>query len=513
MLYLAHRWIGVGLGALVGVWFLSGFALVFYPWPSLTESARLALLPPLEADDSLIGFPRAHRAATAALSEDLQSGGSPPELTGGRLLRLDGHPVYRFWSDRDGVRVPAAVVDGQSGKALWPIDTAAAVSAARALVRDAPVLRVERLARGDRYTMNRDYAHEFPAWRVRFADPSATAVYVNERDGAPIAVATRLTRVTTWLGTVPHWLYFAWLYDRRDLWMAVSIALASAAVLLAITGIVLGLTQLLPKRRRGPRRLSPYQGVSRWHHLAGLTFGLLVLTWTFSGVLQMLGGSNLPRPGQAQHARSGAVRWSEIGISEAEAVRRIGELRRTGDVPVAIDVVQLDGRPGYRIRFRDRQDAWVDAVSGEPRGELTAEQARRVAIRIVPGAEVERVDRIATYDAYYYARAGRELHLPAWRVAMRDAAGSVIYLDTVDGSPTGFVDASSRRTRWLRDALHSHDYPLLNARPTLWRATLLCLLAAGALSAGSGVVLAIRRVRRTTRRGRAPNIAAAREAS
>ncbi|CAN5805460.1 PepSY domain-containing protein [soil metagenome] len=498
--YVVHRWVGIVLGGMVAVWFISGIVLVFYPWPALTESARLALLQPVHPDDSLIHFPRAHHAAATALGAAAPTGSVAPELVGGRLTRWGGRPVYRFWSEQDGLPVPEVLVDGRTGRVLSPIDSAAAVVAARAMVADAPVSAVDRLAQGDRYMMNRDYALEFPAWRVLFDDAAATAVYVSEKGGNPFGVVTGRTRVTTWLGTVPHWLYFRWLYQRRDLWQVVSIVLASTAVLLALTGILLGVTQLLPRRQRGPRRLSPYRGVSRWHHLAGIGFGVLILTWTFSGVLQMLGGSNLPRPGQAGRVRGGAIRWDAIAISERDALSRV----RREEAPVAIDVSQIGGRPGYRFRFRVGDDAWVDAASAETRHQLSATEAGAVAARVVPAAGVERIERIAAYDTYYYARAGREMHLPAWRVTLRDPARSVLYLDPVDGMPTGFVDGRTRRTRWLRDALHSMDYPALNSRPFAWRAVLLPLLAGGAISAITGVVLALRRLRQTRQPRRVP---------
>jgi uncharacterized iron-regulated membrane protein len=495
--YLIHRWVGIVLGALVAVWFLSGAVLLFYPWPALTESARLALLWSFAPDDSLIGFVQAQRAAKG----DDQAA----ELVGGRLMGWGDRLVYQFWSEQDGQPVPRALVDGRTGKVLSPIDSGAAVAAARTLVPSAPVSAVDRLAQGDRYMMNRDYSLEFPAWRIRFADPSATAVYVGERGGGQFGIVTRQTRLTTWLGTVPHWLYFTWLYERRDLWQVVSIVLASTAVLLAVTGIVLGAWQLLPRRQRGPRRLSPYRGIPRWHHLAGVGFGVLVLTWTFSGVLQMLGGSNFPRPGQASRVRQGPLHWAAVTVSEREALASLRAAGHAGANPVAIDLLQIDGRPGYRIRFNDGDDAWVDAATAAVRGELTALQARSVAGRVMPGVAINDVERVTAYDTYYYARAGREMHLPAWRITMSDPARSVLYVDPIDGSPTGFVDRESRRTRWLRDALHSLDYPALNRRPFAWRVVLLCLLAGGAVSALTGVVLAVRRLRRTAGPARVPH--------
>jgi len=144
--------------------------------------------------------------------------------------------------------------------------------------------------------------------------------------------------------------------------------------------------------------------------------------------------------------------------------------------------------------------------------------ARELAEEVAQGAKADRAELITNYDTYYYARAGREMHLPAWRIVMGDPGRSVVYLDPIDGSATGFVDRETRLTRWLRDALHSFDYSALNARPTLWRALLLVLLSCGIISAFTGVTLGFRRLRRewgagrttgaaTTNRSRLPNSA------
>jgi len=58
------------------------------------------------------------------------------------------------------------------------------------------------------------------------------------------------------------------------------------------------------------------------------------------------------------------------------------------------------------------------------------------------------------------------------------------------------VDAEVRRYRWLRDGLHSLDFPALNERRALWTAVILPLMLGGTLLAGTGMWLAIRRTRR-----------------
>jgi hypothetical protein len=499
--YLAHRWIGIVLGGLVFVWFSSGIVMVFYPWPALTESKRMALLGPFEPGAPLVGFARAaatatshlERADTAALNQ-----WGPP--VGGRLTRLDRRLVYQFWGEGDGRTVPTVLVDAETGGVLSPISPAIAVVAARAVVGSGPgVLEADLLERGDHYMMNHDYAADFPAYRVRFADAERTAVYVGVRGGSPFGVVTTLTRFTTWFGTVPHWFYFMWLYHRRPVWTAVNIATGSCGVLLAVTGIVLGLSQLFRRRSRGKWRPSPYRGISKWHHLAGVVFGFLVLTWTFSSVWENLGESNLPRPGQAGRTRGGAVRWDAIRLSESDAVSKLRLAGSRAIAPVAIDLLQFGGRPGYDVHLQDGREIWVDAASGALSRGLTQVEARDAA-RAIIGDSVPLLssERLEAYDFYYYARPGREMHLPAWRVSFGGPSHPTVYLDAVTGSPVGFLNPAARRTRWLRDALHSFDYPALNNRRPLWYVVVFPLLLGGLVSATTGVTLLVRRVRRVT---------------
>jgi hypothetical protein len=482
-LYLAHRWIGVTLGTMVLVWFLSGIVMMYYDWPAYTDSVMLRQRVPFDPPDSLVGFAAAARAV-----------GSAPVT--GRLLQWPDRLVYQMWGEAAGRPVPGGLVDARSGAVLSPISPAAATAVATQRVpAGSPVVRVELLQRGDHYLMYRDYARQFPAYRVRFGDAAATAIYVSAQSGTAFGRATTRTRITTWLGTVPHWLYFQWLLqDREWLWILVSIGLPSVTVFIALTGITLGLVQLFPNRRRGLWRPTAYRGVSKWHHLAGVVFGLLVLTWTFTGILQNLGPGTSPRDGELESARGGPVSWDAIRLSERGALERLGGSVR----PVAIDLVQLDGRPGYDVHLVDGREAWIDATTGATREELTAADAARTAGRIIgPGAAVAHVDRLARYDSYYYARHARERHLPVWRVTFDDGPQTMLYLDAVTGVPVGFADHEARVWRWARDAVHTFDYPALNNKRPWWDLVVLPLLLGGAMSAITGAWLLVRRVRRT----------------
>lgn len=286
-----------------------------------------------------------------------------------------------------------------------------------------------------------------------------------------------------------------------------NLVLPGIAVIAAAAGLVLGVAQIFPRPRRGVLlRLSPYRGVSRWHHLVGLVFGLLVLTWSLSGLLQILGPESEPRAGQAERARDGGTPWSAFVVSDSAALdaarRSIGALVR----PRAIDALVSGGHAGYLIRFADDRERWVDAATGQVRSELDTAAAAAIARSVVPGVAVAHIQRLAAYDAYYYARPGRELRLPVWRVELTDADHSMVYLDAMSGEPTGFVDDQFRHWRWMRDGLHSLDFPGINNKRPLWDALLLIFMLGGTVSAVTGVWLAVRRIRRLSRSDDRPSL-------
>ncbi len=492
--YLTHRWIGIVLGLMVFVWFGSGFVMMYYPYPELTESRELALLRAFEPGSHLVGF---RAAARAYLRRGVDV--APFPIVGGRLELWNDRLVYSLWRENGWQIEDAGLVDAASGEVLTPISAGAAARIARAVVGPAPQLaRVVLLPMSDHYFMGSEHRGAFPVYRVRFDDKAATDVYVSRNAGTIPAVATRLTRITTWLGTVPHWLYFMWLYyDHPDAWTWVNLILPGIAVLLALTGIVLGVYQLFPRRHRGQWRVSGYHGVSRWHHVAGVVFGLLVLTWALSGAFEVLGVTSDPRPGQGDRVRGGPVHWEAIRIGEADALRHLRSSVGSSVIPRAIDLVQLDGRPGYKFWLTNGPSYWVDAGDGSSRGELSGKAVRHAAGRALgTTGHLTAVRRIDKYDTYYYARHGRERHLPAWRVAFDDANHSVLYLDTVTGVPVGFVDSDVRSWRWWRDALHDIDLPALNNNRPWWDLVVLPLMIGGVVSAITGVWLLLRRLKR-----------------
>ena len=489
--YILHRWAGIVLGLIVLVWFVSGIAMMYYPYPELTAREQLNAFPPLALDRAppLIDF----AAARLALVNGVP-GTRPPSSA--RLVRWDGRPVYQLYADHGSHHEGVGLVDAVDGTLLSPLSPELALRSARAAGPFAGLsARVELLPRGDHYFMGNEMKDAYPVYRVRFTDGQQTAIYVTSRTGQRVATIDWRGRLLTWIGSVPHWLYFQGLYyDHFSAWLWISILVPGASMALALTGVVLGLLQLFPRRRRREWRLSSYGGVSKWHHVAGVVFGVLVFTWTLSGMLEVLGPSPSPSGAVRARARGDSAAWREPTLNVQAAVARVAATTR-GATLVAVDLTQSGGRAGYLAHLSSGGRVWVDAATGSLRREIDSEAAIRVAREVASLAvDVAAAERRSEADAFYYATHGRDLTLPAWRVRFRDAAHTSVYLDPVSGMPTALIDDDVRRWRWWRDGLHDFDFPaLVNQRP-LWDAVVLPLMLGGVLSCVTGVWLLGRRL-------------------
>jgi hypothetical protein len=254
---------------------------------------------------------------------------------------------------------------------------------------------------------------------------------------------------------------------------------------------------------------SPYVGIMRWHHYAGLIFGLTAFTWIFSGLLSMDPWDWHPGTAATREQRE-AVSGGPLRLAPVTIERLRRALERT-TAAREVEVVQFRGEP-----FLASGDALVSLVAPErgvfarfPDGVI--EDAARAAM---PGVPVDHADWLDAYDAYYYDRAG-DLPLPVLRVRFADPSRTWLYLDPARGAIVRKEERLTRINRWLYHGLHSLDFPFLYSRRPLWDIVVITLSIGGLVSATTSLVPAWRRVGRHARRltGRVSGLASVRPRS
>lgn len=465
-LHLLHRWLGIGCGLLVLLWFGSGVVMMYVPYPALSEAERMATLAPLDARQVRVGAWDAWQA--------LALPGMPAAL---RLNSVAGRPAYHFLA---GGRWHAVWAD--QGKVL--LVDAAIVRAAAPQGRAAAIELVER----DQWTFGRLDAHR-PLYRVDVGDAAGSVLYVSGRTGELVRDTTRSERAWNWAGSVIHWLYFTPLRSQAEAWRQAVMWTSAAALLLVMLGMVLGIQRLRIKRRYAGGRRSPYRGWQAWHHWLGLGMGTLTLTWLFSGWLSVTPFGWLASPGVTAQDRlafaGGPFTRANLSLAPAPALPYPDLLE--------LEWRRVDGTLYLSALGRTRRTL-LDA-SGTAPAVLSDAQLRRAVQAVRPQAALRSAHMLASGDDYYYSH-HRQAPLPVLRAEFDLPDQTTFYVDAAQGQLVGHADRNGKWNRWLFNGLHQLDFsPALRTRP-VWDLVVLPLCALGAMLGVTGLLLGWRRLRK-----------------
>lgn len=461
-LLFLHKWLGVGLALLFLVWFASGLVLYFVPFPALSQHERIAGARPLA--------PGPH----CCLSAQQAAEKAGLQFTEARLGMRGERPVWRLLTG--GAARQWRCVDARDG-ALLPalsLPEAMAVASAFSGRRAVAAAPLER----DQWTVAQGFNPHRPLARVELDGDDGLELYVALRSGEVVLDTRRAERAWNWVGAVPHWIYFTELRRRPEAWHNVVVWVSIPAVVLALSGLALGVWQLFLNRSRW----IPYKVFwMRWHHILGLAAGVTTLTWIFSGLLSMNPFALFSPRSPAAAER---LQWSgspaPAQLAPAAALAAAPGLAVTELEPLA-----FNGQAWYRLRGRHgsavvRAGAERDSVPAH--AALPGAEMRQALLRLrtAPPATVERLD---AYDDLYYAQdqdgdARHARPLPVWRAQWTD--GVAVYADAASGRIVLRADASTRWQRVLYNGLHSFDFAPLRERPWLRDAIVILFSLLGA---------------------------------
>ena len=478
VLVYTHRWLGIGLGVLFVVWFISGVVMMYARMPELPAAERLARLPVINPDSI--------RVPPTSPGE-----GEVARLTIGTL---EGRPVYRVVA-RGRTTITFADAGGDAPR----VDADQAMRIARAFEGGLHTLRYDtRLTDADQWSFG--IRGRLPVHRIAVDDRDATELYVTEVGGDVVLRTNASGRFWGWTGAVLHWIYFTPLRRNGPLWNEVVVWTSIAGTIMCLAGLGWGIWRLAPRRGYRLRReqhWSPYSGWMRWHHYAGLIFGLVTTTWIFSGLLSMdpldWHPSTAPTREQRQAVTGGAIEPSELTVDRLRAA-----LRATS--PGGAKEVEI-------VRFRgDYYAASAEGlVSMANPGlglieRIADEEIADLARRAMPDVPVKESAWLNAYDAYYYDRDGA-LSLPVLRVKYADARHTWLYFDPSRAAVVRKEERLTRLNRWLYHGLHSLDFPFLYYRRPLWDLVVIVLSLGGIVLSATTLSYSWRRIRpRTARR-------------
>jgi hypothetical protein len=544
LLIYSHRWLGIGITAMFLVWTLSGVVLMYYGHPQITTGERLARL---EAID--------FSTATVTPAEAAAKAGIKPYRV--RLSMYNGRPVYHLTRNSIG---NWSAVYADTGEVLPRMGREQALQWMKQFAPEyASRMTYDAYLEGpDEFTRIPTLAGFAPLHRLAMNDAAGTEYYVSEKSNDIVQKTDRRSRILAISGYVLHNLFF---FRQRTWWTPFLDFLAWSAMLMVATGVGVGIWRVALKprfRHKGVPSYTPYSSWMKWHHYAGLLFGLFSISWILSGMIPIstfpirgwtdvskrvesngegfLMGNPVVSPrstmtkDMARAITGGPLNLQVLTVEGVrDALRRI----EGSFAPKEVELIQFRGEP-YFLAYQppatlgeaahwttnnainsvnlpqDNPHVFVSLRHPE-KGALTSfgkdvmEQAAQEAMPNVPVLDSM---WLTDYDNYYHQtissfELGRHKPayvLPVLRVRYRDENETWLYFTPSLAQMVKF-DKRDRANRWFYYGLHAMDWPGLLERRPLWDMVTITLLAGLAAISITTLLPAYRRLKRHAVRG------------
>jgi len=447
------------------VWFLSGFVMMYVPYPHISEGDRLRSLGPL---------------SWHACCQFGQTGDDNARILFAQAENIVGEPVLRL-RRADGAHIIIDLAKGGATQIDFNRAGAIALGAARRMINQSARLIDAKQIETDQWTVG--LAAEAPLFRFAFDDDDATHIYVSGTTGEVVQRTTAAQRFWNWLGAIPHWFYLADLRKHAVLWSEIVIWAALLGTFLTALGLYLGISQIKPIAG-----CSPYRGWLHWHHFAGLLFGIATLAWVLSGLISMNPWGFLGEQfdDQARARLEGQIpQWKEVRAS-------LDLIRSRSESIGAVSVVSapLDGRLYWLVKQIDGTTTRLDAAGNV--AVVSDSDLSEAARRVAGSAAISEAAMLDKQDAYYFQQDER-LTLPVYRVVLSDADRTRCYIDPKTGTLLHSLNSNDRWYRWLFGGLHRLDFATwIRARP-IWDIVVLSLMTGGLSLVVAGAYLAVAR--------------------
>jgi hypothetical protein len=472
-LFLTHRYLGIFLGVLMVVWCLSGFIMMYKSYPELTETDLLSLLPTFSNEN--------------CCTELSLPGLDEQEYQQFHLQMLEGMPVLHLEVE-DGRLI---TIDLKHNRVFHSIQTMFAEQMVDefSLRSGYPDAQLESTIHNDQWTVYGAYDPHRPLYQVNAHDPVGTQWYLSSRTGEIVQLTTREERVWGFLGAVIHWLYPTILREKVTLWSQTVIWLTIIGIFLTATGLFFGLRQY---KQRQSGRMSPYQGLSFWHHYSGLLFGVLTFSWVLSGLFSMQPWGLMEGEGvQSEQAmlRGGSINWQTINSI----------LPTIEDIQLPVNTVKIEGSllQGQLALYSVSENGNKFRFSPDKLEPLSLDENRlqELAAALSPEGMPIEAGMLYEEDSYFYNH-HVAVQLPAYRVIANDGKRTHFYLDPVNGKILDKIDTEDKWYRWLHYGLHRGDFTLfLRSRPA-WDIFMWVLLLGVTSVCITGMCMGFRRLQR-----------------
>lgn len=464
-----HRRLGLLLGPVVLLWFLSGLVLLWVPYPSLTEQEwfQVAETIPLHS-------------CCVSLSRLFQKWDRPEGIESVRIRMVGGRPVATAqFLDGTMVALDADTADPVASLTPeWIERIARQFSSARSV-------EGMDLIDHDVWTVHQRFDPYRPLWKVQLSGENRPVLYISSVTGDVVQDTTTDERRWNLVGAVIHWWYWPWLRRRWVWWDHVVWWVSAVGTVALLAGAWMLLCDVMKQGRSG-------FSIGRWkvHQGLGVLAGVSACCWMVSGWLSMDHGRWFS-DGKVNAEDRERFMGGRFSRSDVEDMADFSA-RLTDETVKEIRLIKMNGIVHLVARTSpSRQAIWEMTGPDESLRETFQDEVVRAAARLLLGDGVLTISK----------RGGN-----ASRSCFEDDDTAFLQVETGDHQSRGVLvdgrigaamerlDSSRRLYHQLFDSLHRWDVSWLSRHCDLRRMLMALWCVCGAGLAGSGIWVGLRRL-------------------
>lgn len=475
-IFSSHRIIGTIVSLFFLMWFISGLVLLYYPFPNVSSAEKYKNMDVLP--DSLPDI-------ESVLD---QVPGAEKKIRGLQVEYLQEQTLFTV-KTKDSLYA----VCGNSLQKVKPVTGTTITEVAKKWV-DAPIARIDTLHERDIWIMYSRYLEEMPIYKFYFDDKDKHELYISARSAEVQQFTNKEQRFWAWVGSIPHKFYIPVLRKNTEAWVLSLTIGGTVALITALLGMYIGIYTLYTRYKAKRKLESPYKrSWYKWHHTAGLIFGISLITFAFSGAMSL---QRIPQWVIKTHGdyriSDSKLRGKRLPIDHYLLDYRI--LKEKYPEIKRIEWSYFRDIPVYTIIDGDAEKC-IDASSTEFRELYLPEAEIEKAITSVHGKEYPyTISLIDEYEEYYMSRK-EQLPLPVYKVEVSNEDKSRYYIDPKTGS-FKYLNKTRMVKKWVFSGLHYLNIKWLIDRPMLWTIAIWTLCLGGIIVSGSGVWLSVRYLKR-----------------
>ncbi len=349
-----------------------------------------------------------------------------------------------------------------------------------------------KLTELDQWIPRTRFLKHMPIYKVSFNNSDKTYTYISSITGEVLATNTASERFWSWLGAIPHWIYFKDIRIHNTLWFQLIVWLSSLGFLMVVTGMVTGIVRYKKKPNAKFKRFK-----NKWynyHYYFGLFFGTFVCTWIFSGWMSMTPFSWTP---STSLTKTELYKWQKGDFLLSDISPKIWN-----NFLVQINHQKIQEA---NFTFFDNDVFSITHLNTSSQlhnlnqlGEIPNTEKYSISIQSLnTNNKVNNTSVLNEYDNYYYSRHNTK-ELPIVRVNTTDKIS--YYINPKTTKVVYKCATKNRIQRWIYHGLHSLDFSFLAWNRPLWDIVLFFLLIGGTIVSFTGTVLGYRFLKRKWRK-------------